>query len=369
MNRILCLVSPILGLALLTACTPPEKDVAGGVGSALEPELLNSVEVLEKELRCTEFTHPERPPILLVHGTFTAGWEQYEWSYIPILAELGYDVCTTTYPDRGLGDMQNSAEYVVHAVRRIHEMTGQKVAIIGHSQGVAVPRWAIKWWPSVRNAVDDFVMMAGPNHGTVIADPIGLVGSVVGGLSGIELPIGSEVAPLPAAFHQFSPDSEFNRATNINDETPGDVSYTAIYSLFDELVQPATPIPTAAVDFGQDNPAVTNFMIQDLCTGYVVEHAALGLIDAVAFQVALDAINHPGPANIERAGGEALCGLPLLPSLSLNLAGAISGGAAIPPMEIENGLPSDLHLSVGEPPLRDYAQAALDAADAAAAAQ
>ena len=91
-----------------------------------------------------------------------------------------------------------------------------------------------------------------------------------------------------------------------------------------------------------------------------MEHALIGLADAVTFNLALDAINHPGPANIERAGGTALCGLPLLPELSISVPGLISGGAAIPALEFENGPPSALHLSAGEPPLRDYAQTALD---------
>ena len=43
-----------------------------------------------------------------------------------------------TYPDRGLGDSQISAEYVVHALRRIRAESGRKVAVIGHSQGVSV---------------------------------------------------------------------------------------------------------------------------------------------------------------------------------------------------------------------------------------
>ena len=62
-----------------------------------------------------------------------SGYEQYDWTYLPLLSARGYDVCTVTYPDRGLGDMQVSAEYVVHALRRMHEATGRKVAVVGFS--------------------------------------------------------------------------------------------------------------------------------------------------------------------------------------------------------------------------------------------
>ncbi len=343
-------------LSLLLACQEDE-------GEALleqEPKLQNDVATLEAALQCSPFENPQRPPILLVHGTFTAGWEQYEWSYIPVLRELGYDVCTTTYPDRGLGDQQISAEYVVHALRRMHTMSGRRVAVIGHSQGVAVPRWAIKWWPSARAAVEDFVMIAGPNHGTVVADPF----SVLNGLLGGALPLSADMALLPAAFFQFSPDSDFVAASNWQDETPGNIDYTALYTLYDELVQPAVPTPTAAVDFGLNNPRVSNILMQDVCPGYVTEHALIGLVDGVAFALALDAINHPGPANVERAGGSELCGLPLLPAVNLSLPGALAAGAPLLAMEIDNGPPTQLHLQTGEPPLRDYARAAMDAAAA-----
>ncbi|MGJ8668261.1 MAG: esterase/lipase family protein [Oceanococcus sp.] len=326
--------------------------------SAVEPELTIDSKILAAELRCTEFQYPERPPILLVHGTFTAGWEQYEWSYIPVLQELGYDVCTTTYPDRGLVDQQVSAEYVVHALRSIYQQTGRKVAMIGHSQGVSVPRWAIKWWPSAREAVDDFILIAGPNHGTVVADPLSLLSDVLGD----SVPLGTlnDMAPIPAAFHQFSPDSDFITVTNLDDETPGDISYTTIYTLFDELVQPALPTPTAALEFGLGNPNVSNILLQDVCPAYVTEHALIGIADGLAFALALDAINNSGPADSERAGAADLCALPLLPAVSLSLPGLLAGGAEVFGMEFENGPPSDLHLSVGEPALRDYAQTRLD---------
>src|SRR3546814_7513518 len=90
------------------------------------------------------------------------------------------------------------------------------VAMIGHSQGVTVPRWALKWWPSARDAVDDFVMEAGPNHGT----------TAVGSLPALVPQLTAGMVGLPEVFYQFSPDSNFVAALNADDETPGDISYT-----------------------------------------------------------------------------------------------------------------------------------------------
>ncbi|WP_205527314.1 esterase/lipase family protein [Solimonas sp. K1W22B-7] len=337
---------------LLSACTGGS---ASGESSVTEPPLETDVAKLEAGLSCTEFTHPDKPAVLLVHGTFTAGFEQYDWTYKPLLVARGYDVCTVTYPDRGLGDAQISAEYVVHALRQMRARSGRKVAMIGHSQGVAVPRWAIKWWPSARDAVDDFVMQAGPNHG---GDPVGLFT-----LLRPILPGASSAAPvLPEALYQMVGNSAFIQATNAGDETPGDISYSAMYTLFDELVQPVNPVPTAAVDWQQDNPKVANILLQDVCPGRIVDHVTIGLIDRLAFELALDAIGHPGPANVERvleaAGGQsALCGLlPILPSLEIApLPQLLLGLLGILPQDAAAGLPQ-LHLSTGEPELKPYAR-------------
>ncbi len=338
-GALLCAVS------LLAGCGSDD-----GTDIAAEPKLETDPALLEAALDCTPFTNVDKPPVLLVHGTFTHGQEQYNWTYKPLLIARGFDVCTVTYPDRGFGDSQISAEYVVHALRRIHAESGRKVAVIGHSQGVAVPRWAIKWWPSAREAVDDFVMQAGPNHG---GDPLALytlMGTIIPGAGAGSIPL-----PLPESLHQLSGNSNFIQATNAGDETPGDISYTAIYTLFDELVQPVHPVPTAAVDFGLDNPNVANILIQDVCPGRIVDHVTIGLTDRVSFELALDAITHPGPANVERAGGAALCGLlPIVPDQILppDFLVRILG---LLPIEIANGLPG-LHLALQEPPLKPYAE-------------
>lgn len=351
-----------LGSALLLAVA---LSACGGGGSSddlglfqsaasTEPPLETDLATLDAALQCTPFTHPENPAVLLVHGTFTAGFEQYEWNYIPLLDARGFDVCAVTYPDRGFGDQQVSAEYVVHALRTMHAATGRKVAMIGHSQGVAVPRWALKWWPSARNAVEDFILQAGPNHGTVVADPLELLASL-----GVPLPLppGSGAAPLlPAAFRQFSPNSAFVIATNTGDETPGDVDYTTIYTLTDELVQPVVPVPTAALEFGQANSKVSNIFLQEVCPTNIVDHVTIGTTDRLAFELALDAITNPGPADVTRAGGIALClnPLPIIADPAIASEGATTL-VSILQQDIAAGAP-DLHLTDAEPPLKPYAQ-------------
>ncbi len=330
-------VAAVAALAL-AACATPDHDDDQALGSAranaTSPALETDPAKLDAALVCTPFTHPDKPPVLLVHGTFTNGKEQYDWTYLPLLSERGFDVCVVTYPDRGLGDQQVSAEYVVHALHTMYAATGRKVAMIGHSQGATMPRWALKWWPSARDVVEDFVMHAGPHHGLLLASQ------------------GSNPMGQPAASYQFSSSSKFIAALNAGDETPGDISYTSLYTQFDELVQ---PVESSILDAGIDNPKVTNLLLQDLCPGRFVDHVTIGLTDRLTFELTLDAISNPGPANIERAGGAGLCGLaPFVPDQIIGTSDATVALAIL--QASVTGSQPDSHNTNEEPPLKPYAQ-------------
>lgn len=306
----------------------------GVVLAAGDPVFETPVDVLDEKLLCTPFENPDKNPVLLIHGTFTAGQEQYEWNYIPYLRGLGFDVCITTYPDRGFGDMQISAEYVVYAVLKIHQETGRQVDMAGHSQGASMPRWAIRWWPSVQAALDDFVMHAGPNHGTIIADQ---------GAQGAK----------PAAFWQFQTTSNFVARVNADDETPGDVDYTSIYTTTDELVQPA-PLPliggeaTAELEPGSNNPNLANIWLQEICPAVVVDHVTIGTTDGLTAVLTVDAFLNDGPADFDRAGGLAICATPPIADTSpasFQAAGADSFSS-----------PPTFESVDEEPPIKPYAQ-------------
>ena len=289
-------------------------------------------------LACTDFTHPEREPVLLVHGTFTEGPEQYLWNYALELGARGFDWCTITYPNRGFGDLQLSGEYVAWAVLAIHGATGRKVDVAGHSQGGLVPRWAIRWWPSATAAVDDFVGVASPNHGGELAT-----------LSDL----GTPPTGLPPFVWQVHPDSNFLAVLNADDETPGDIDYTQVYTLTDELIQPVVPVPTAALDWQQDNARVANLLLQELCPLRVVDHLTIGTTDRVAFELVVDAFIHKGPADPARLDLDVTCNLPdqvLDPAAQLQAFFALGPGflASFPP---------ELVLVDEEPPIRGYALA------------
>ncbi|MGQ0620703.1 MAG: esterase/lipase family protein [Panacagrimonas sp.] len=339
----------VLAASLLQGCG------SGGTGDEAvlppDPPLQSSKAEMDNALNCTPFEHPDKPPVLLVHGTTVTGAEEFTLFYTPQLVEMGFDVCILTYPDRGLGDMQVSAEFVVNALHRIFAETGRKIAMIGHSQGGLMPRWALKFWPSARAIVSDFVLFAGPSHGTNVALPGAVLEALFDTLGLGELPIGL----LPEVIYQFTPGSDFVTALNAGDETPGEVDYTSIYTLFDELVRPVLPVPTAALDFDQNNARVANILIQDVCPGYLTEHGTIGTTDPVAFALAVDAISNPGPADVERAGGPSeLCRLLPVDLAALLSAPIVTGLLEIVADSLGRGLPHP-HLAASEPPLMPYA--------------
>lgn len=264
-----------LGSALMAALSLTTVAARADTAAAVvgDPAYSVPVDALAAALSCPGgFTHPTHEPVLLVHGTAVTPDENWGWNYALVLPKLGYDVCTVALPGRALGDIQVSAEYVVYAIRAMYAATGQKVDILGHSQGPLEPRWALKWWPSLRSQVDDVVMMAAPNHGTAIAS-----GPPVCTASCLQMKIGSV----------------FLAALNAGGETPPGPSYTSIFSLTDELVQPQAPSATSGL------AGASNILMQDICPGRIVEHADFA-DDAAVFAVVMDAFTHPGPADPSR---------------------------------------------------------------------
>ncbi len=232
---------------------------------------------LAAALHCpASFTHPAHEPVLLVHGTFADGKVNFGWNYLPALQKLGFDVCYVDMPDGSMGDIQVSSEYVVYAIRAIHDATGGKVDMLGVSQGGLEERWAAKWWPDVQADLDDVVMNASPNHGTSVASGSKTFGHCF------------------ASCWQMAPGSQFITALNAGDETPGDISYTSTFTDTDELVEPQLPQSTSAL------AGASNIRIQDICPGRPTDHIAISTADAVAFAIVVDAFTHAGPADPSR---------------------------------------------------------------------
>lgn len=297
---------------------------AGVLATTVSPAAQAADPPLGTECRGS-FDDTVHEPVLLVHGTFTNGWEHWRWNWYSVLGDAGWDVCAITLPDRSLGDMQLQGEKVRDAILYIAGETGEKVDVLGHSQGAVHPRWAVKWWSDARASVDDLVMLAGPQHGTALggngSSPIGCFESC----------------------WQMMPGSDYLQVLNAVDETPGDVSYTSIYSAMDELVQPQVPASTSALDGG------TNLLIQEVCPGRPVDHVFMMVDHAVATLV-YDAFTGSGAADLARAGGL----LGVCTGTYMENMDPSGHGAEIMQRSFQQGFPN-FRQSEKEPGLRPYA--------------
>ncbi|HEX3604829.1 MAG TPA: lipase [Candidatus Dormibacteraeota bacterium] len=296
--------------------------------AAVGPALQASEGTLADSLTCPASFSGAHNPVLLVHGTTLTAQSNWSWNYGKVLPTKGYDVCAVDLPDRARADIQVSAEYVVHAIRTMAERSHRRVDVVGFSQGPLEPRWAIKYWPDIPLLVDHLVAMAGVGHG----------------FSETEAICASDcIAP----FWQMRPDSKFLAALNSGSETPGQISYTSVYSRTDQFVWLAG---------GSGDPwdqsarlrGASNIAIQDICPGRYVEHVQ-AVYDAVYFAVVMDALTHPGGADPSRID-RSVC-------MQTNMPGVDGAQAAAESAQIDKDLMvlTGEHHVDAEPRLATYA--------------
>jgi triacylglycerol lipase len=131
-----------------------------------------------------------------------------------------------------------------------------------------MPRYFIKNLGGAAK-VDDLIGLAPSNHGT-------------------DTPLAaSSDERLCAACRQQAMGSDFLTALNAGDETPGDVSYTAIETRYDEVV---TPYTSAFLD------DATNVLLQDKCPHDASEHLTI-VTDQAVVQWIENALARSGAAD------------------------------------------------------------------------
>jgi triacylglycerol esterase/lipase EstA (alpha/beta hydrolase family) len=215
---------------------------------------------------------------VLVHGTLENRFDNWQ-AMSPALEAAGYCVYALDYGADGgsaalgiygIGEISRSARQLADFVASVRSRTGAaKVSLVGHSQGGMMPRYFIRNLGGA-SVVEDLVGLSPSNHGTTnpFAGPAGL---------------------YCTACRQQVAGSDFLRALNSGDESPGDVSYTDIVTRYDEVVIPYTSGYLSG-------PNTTNVTLQDKCPNDTSEHLRTPY-DAAAIQITLDALNRQGPAN------------------------------------------------------------------------
>ncbi|MFJ1607658.1 esterase/lipase family protein [Streptomyces sp. NPDC088253] len=232
--------------------------------------------------------HPR--PVVLVHGTFANSVDNW-LAFAPYLVDRGYCVFSLDYGQlpgvplfNALGPIDKSAGQLQVFVDKVLAATGAaKADLVGHSQGGLMPRYYLKFLGGAAK-VNTFVGIAPDNHGTTLDGFTNLLPYFPGAEDLLS-------AATPALADQIVGSAFLTKLNAGGDTVPG-VHYTVIATKYDEVV---TPYRSQFLT-GSD---VHNVLLQDLCPVDVSEHAAIGLLDRIAFHEAANALDpaHATPTN------------------------------------------------------------------------
>ncbi|PPJ56173.1 hypothetical protein CBER1_09085 [Cercospora berteroae] len=275
----------------------------------------------------------DSPPVLLVHGTASTGEETWGRGYVPALKAKKYTACYITLPNRSMGDMQISAEYVAYNLHYLSSLSGGlKPAVIAHSQGSPNTQWALAYWPSTRNVARAFIALSPDFSGIELLNNDSLFDHIC------------ESELCQASLWQQGEGSNYYKALHAKDFRAL-VPTSAIWSQFDSVVAPFKK--------NAQLPGATVVSVQDRCLLRPVLHFTM-TIDAAAFALALDALNNGGKVKVSRASWTT-CFQTTAKGMNDNIGSTLQ--------DYTNSLVDGLLLATpqlrAEPALLPYAQAAL----------
>ncbi|MHA5051654.1 esterase/lipase family protein [Streptomyces sp. SD15] len=224
--------------------------------------------------------HPR--PVVLVHGTFANSVDNW-LALAPYLVNRGYCVYSLDYGQlpgvpffNALGPIDKSAEQLQVFVDKVLAATGAaETDLVGHSQGGLMPRYYLKFLGGAAK-VNALVGIAPDNHGTTLNGLTNLLPYFPGAEDLLS-------TATPALADQVVGSAFLTKLNAGGDTVPG-VHYTVIATKYDEVV---TPYRSQFLT----GPDVHNVLVQDLCPLDLSEHAAIGLLDRIAFHEVANALD------------------------------------------------------------------------------
>jgi triacylglycerol lipase len=180
---------------------------------------------------------------------------------------------------------------------------GSKTAVITHSQGGPDTQWALQFWPSTQTVTSSFIALS-PDFTGIQLGSSNLSSICVGDL-------------CQASIWQQSAGSKFYAALHAHNYAAA-VPTTAIWTQFDGVVSP--PQANAGL------PGATVVSVQQLCPARLATHVTMTM-DAAAFALALDALQHGGTADLNRVRSQVLsvCFRIAAKDMKLSVADQIEG--------------------------------------------
>lgn len=278
----------------------PKKD-AGDAAYSVDENTLRSALYIPSTF---QYGKTGKQPVLLVPGTALPGGTTYSNAFGNLLAASSYaDPVWLNIPGYSLGDAQVNGEYVAYAMNYLSGISEQKnISVVSWSQGGINTQWGLKYWPSTRSIVTDFVALAPDFKGTTEAD------LVCSGLT---------IALCTPSIKQQRDKSNFISTLRSNGGDSAYVPTTTFYSATDEIVQPQSGTGASSFMLDTRSVGVTNNQVQDMCPGtiQVVLHEGV-LYNAVAWALIEDALTHDGPGNRSRLDLTTLCTALAAPGLN-----------------------------------------------------
>ncbi|KAK4048801.1 hypothetical protein OIV83_004567 [Microbotryomycetes sp. JL201] len=222
--------------------------------------------------------------VFLIHGTASNGQESWaKGPYVQVLPNKGkgYDVCWIDLPARALNDAQISGELVARAIPQLASQSATgKINIIGHSQGGGLnPQWALTFWPSTRQYVQNYIALAGDFKGTAL---------------GYFLTVPQFATE--SIIQQTVPSRYLTAQNNPLGGGKALVPTTSIYTVTDDIVQPQFPRAVASSNL----PGASVHALQDLdfCgPAKLADHFTM-LVDSAAYGLAFTTLEAGKPVPI-----------------------------------------------------------------------
>ncbi|KAJ9489732.1 hypothetical protein VN97_g3552 [Penicillium thymicola] len=278
-------------------------------------------------------------PVLLVPGTADPAGSTYYFNYAKLFtANPLTDPVWVNIPGNSLDDIQSNAEYVAYAINYISGLSQRPIGVLSWSQGSLDVQWALKYWPSTRAAVSDFMAVSGDFHGTLVAT-----------LCALAKPF------CPPAVLQQGYDTGFILALRGEGGDSAFVPTTSVYSGNDVIVQPQSGEWASAALGDVRGVGMSNVQVQVACAGRAAggsySHSAM-LVHPLAYALFIDALVHDGPGRLERIDLGAVCGESIAPGLDVNdFLGMEAVSNVVGVLDV---LWYGYNNESDEPPLRDY---------------
>lgn len=235
------------------------------------------------------FTYGKKHPVIIVPGTASTTNMTYANNLFKTLANSSFaDIVWINNPGLALEDAQVNSEYVAYAINYISGITGnEKVSVIAWSQGTSNTQWALKYWPSTRDVVKDFIALSPEFHGSKVSTLI------------------CESLGCSPGFYQQTYKSNWIAALRSDGGDSAYVPTTTIYSSHDQIISPQSGTDASGYLGDANGVKVTNNEVQLVCpnqpAGSDYTHEGI-LFNPLTHALIKDALKNGGPGNMSRIG-------------------------------------------------------------------